>query len=345
MYKLCHLALLAFFEAIILVSAVSSNAQLVRCEGHEGGVGSVALSSNGELAVSSDRSSFARVWNTSNGKEIQRLQVFPSDTASGFISAVALSPNGHVIATAARCQPVHFWDSTTGKRHDGDLPVKQAAYSLAFSPDGSRLAVGELAEVKVWDLRTRKVLHDFKFDDRLIGQAWRVVFSPDGAQLAAALLDYGGSFVPKAAKVRVWDVPTGAEVFSAWPDQSASTVSFSEDGKLAAGGGGIVEVWDLTSKQSLCRFNTDEGGVHCLTFIPDGKLIATGGNRPNIKFWDASRGKKAGELAGHKKSVHFLRFSDDGKTFVSAGSDTVLVWRDIEQHLVRIRNLDVQKEK
>jgi WD40 repeat protein len=322
---------LSIIFAIGFTCLTKCNAEPVRCEGHEGGVGAVALTPDGKLAVSSGDRLFARVWDTSNGTEIRRLAVFPPDAAYGYISDVAISPDGKLLATAAWRQPIHFWDLATAKREEGSLPVEQTAYSLAFSPDGSKLAVAEYAEVKIWDLHLRKVLYDFQFDQELIGQAWHVAFSPDGTLLAAALHDSGGNFVPKAPKVRVWNVENGAEVFSAWTNkfalESALMVAFSPDNKLIAAAGAALETWDISSQKSVHRITADEIAVFCVAFSPDGKAIATGGSDSDIKLWDVATGELARTLKGHSDSVHDLRFSADGKMLASAGSDKlVLIW-------------------
>jgi WD40 repeat protein len=325
---------------------VTASDEPVRCEGHEGGVGAVALSPDGKLAVSSDHTFSARVWDAINGTQLRTLQVVPPHAEYGYISAVAFSPDGKSVVTAAWRQPVCFWDPKTGERLDENLPVKQAAYSLAFSPDGSKLAVGEHSAVKVWDLRSRKVLHDFQFEQNQIGQAWRVVFSPDGTLLAAALLDYGGSFVPKAPKVRVWNVATGNEVFSAWSNRSAIAIAVSRDGKLAAAGDRLIEIWDLNTQQSLRRIAADDRIISCLAFTPDGRTIVTGWNDPDITFWDVATGEKVAALESAMGRVHYLCFSGDGKTLAIAGNDTaMLMWPCINGYPEIQHDSDIHKEQ
>jgi WD40 repeat protein len=303
-----------------------ANAQPVRCEGHEEVVGAVALSPDGKHVISIGDKLFARVWNANDGQMVRKIQVFPPNTSYGYISDVAFSPDGKRIATAAWQQPVRFWNPFSGEQAGEPLAVKQAAHGLAFSPNGSLLAVAEFAEVKIWDLRSRTLLQDFRLDERSIGQAWRVAFSQDGNLLAAALLDYGGTFVPKATKVRVWDVGTGKELLAAWPNESAVAVAFSPDGKWLAAAGSAVEIWDVNSQRSLHRIDA-VSDVLCLAFSPDGKIIATGGNSSDITLWNAATGAKAGALKAHAGQVRDLSFSKDGKKLASAGEDkSVLIW-------------------
>ena len=64
------------------------------------------------------------------------------------------------------------------------LPMPEAilVYSLAFSPDGTRLAAGDKDQKRVWiwDARNGRVLQDTRWDDF----NFRLAFSPDGRRLA-----------------------------------------------------------------------------------------------------------------------------------------------------------------
>ncbi len=59
------------------------------------------------------------------------------------VSEAAFSPNGKLVATTAGPLPVNVWDTATGKRvsvlnFDPDL----RATGIAFTPDGTKIAVG-----------------------------------------------------------------------------------------------------------------------------------------------------------------------------------------------------------
>jgi WD40 repeat protein len=90
---------------------------------------------------------------------------------------------------------VKVWDARTGQEL---LTIKgHTSYvnSVAFSPDGKRLASASADRtVKVWDAQTGQVLLDLK-----ASFASGLAFSPDGRWLAS------GNLNPNGTAVTIWD--------------------------------------------------------------------------------------------------------------------------------------------
>jgi WD40 repeat protein len=301
----------------------------IKCEGHKTFVVSVAVSPDGKLVASGSDDQTLRLWRASDGKPLHTVSAADPLVKGGWVGAVAFTPDGKTIVANTPRWGLQFYHPRTGKRAAGPAPLKHGAYGVAFSRDGKLLAAANNDWVRVHDAAKGKTLHQFTFDRCQVGRAWHVAFTPDGKHLAAALHCFGGR-EREGPLVRIWELATGKEVFTAWQGGHANAVTFSPDGKLLAAGGendGTVEVYDWAANKRLVRFQADAHVVFCLAFSADGKRLYTGGNDPEVKRWDAATGKAAGKLQGHTDQVADLALSKDGTVLATAGRDgRVLIW-------------------
>jgi hypothetical protein len=198
--------------------------------------------------------------------------------------------------------------------------------SVAFSPDGKRLASGSGGtwdgtkrayvggEVKVWDAQTGQELHTFH------GRANCVAFSPDGRRLANAT---GG-------EVKVWDAQTGKVLLTL--KGGGESVAYSPDGKRLAStdwddgaDSATVKVWDAQTGLKLLTLQGLTGGLFTtVAFSPEGKRLASTSSDNTVKMWDAQTGQQLLSLKGAGDN---LAFSPDGHRLASNGPDgAVSIW-------------------
>ena len=82
------------------------------------------------------------------------------------------------------------------------------------------------------------------------------------------------------------------------------------------------KVFDLEKKESLVTFPGHAQPVYTVSFTPDGKGVATGGEDNRIRIWNPDNDAKSiREIGGFGGTVFKLRYSPDGKNLLAVGGD------------------------
>jgi WD40 repeat protein len=211
---------------------------------------------------------------------------------------------------------------------------------LAFSPDGSRLAVGAGVEakrfltatqVKVLDVATGRELAVMQGGARPVKD---LTFSPDGTRVAASVGARDARGLQVDAELWVWDAATGKKLLDIHRSRATvDSLTFSPDGTRLAGcetphlGKDPPQrrVWDLNTGTEVLAFAGAQG---FLRFSPDGRRLATWGWGDSVvSIRDAATGEVVRELRGHPDRLVVATFSPDGRTVTTVGSaGRVSVW-------------------
>jgi len=231
-------------------------------EGHTQDVVDLAWSPDSTLLASASFDFTARIWDVATGQEVLSLLNY-----SGSVMGVAWSPDGSKVATGSDSQryidTIQVWDLVTGKTIRTMKAADNDVWKVAWSPDGTMLASGSIAgTVQVWDTTSWRQLQIFDCCGWIFGMAW----SPDGTMLAVGSND---------SMVRVWDTTLWERKWSfdapRYGKIGTGDVAWSPDSRsLAAAGGGLIRIWDVTTGTELGHSDMAAG----VAWSPDGTLLA-----------------------------------------------------------------------
>lgn len=128
-------------------------------------------------------------------------------------------------------------------------------------------------------------------------------------------------------KPRVYPVPGAGAVFS--PDGRYLAVPMA--------GFGQVGIYDVAQAKWVRFITGHSRGITCLTFSPDGQLLATGSEDHTVKLWRVSDGSLVRTLRGHSDDIYYcLAFSPDGQWLASGTSlGPIRIWSVSSGSLVR----------
>ncbi len=191
-------------------------------------------------------------------------------------------------------------------------------YSVAFSPDGHTLAVGDYAgRIRLWNVTTGRRTSSLA-DGSAVD---KVVFSPDGHTLASG--DANG-------QIALWDVTTGRKTDSMNDTSRVDSVAFSPDGHTLADGDDIgdIGVWDVaTGRQtSILAVGGTDSPINGVAFSPDGRTLAAGDGNGQIGLWDTAAGRKTASLA-EGGPVYSVAFSPDRHSLAAGdGNGHIGLW-------------------
>ncbi|KAA8628623.1 hypothetical protein SMACR_09419 [Sordaria macrospora] len=242
-----------------------------------------------------------------------------------YISALVFAPSSSLIKSNFKAEEPDWIRSKPAIESDWNACLQtleghsNVVCSVAFSPDGQRLASGAGDRtIKIWDAASGSCLQILEGHSNGVCS---VAFSPDGQRLASGADD---------CTIKIWDAASGSCLQTLEGHSNVvCSVAFSPDGQRLASGAGdrTIKIWDAASGSCLQTLEGHSNVVFSVAFSPDGQRLASGAADHTINIWDAASGSCLQTLEDHSNSVQSVAFSPDGQRLASgADDDTIKIW-------------------
>ena len=314
---------------------------------------SLALSADERRLVTGHADGSVRLWDPwSSGPPLRVVQ------CGNAVRAVAFSPDSRFLAVADGAE-IRIWD--VEQEPPAPEPLQTLAghrgpvLSLAFSPDGRRLASGSRDHsTRIWRWQQADVPAVTLGGHH--GAVWSARFSRDARQIVTAGED---------KKVIVWDLRTGSE------SEPASRVfrghrvpvyvaDFSPDARYVVSGDydGQILIWDparVLPDITAVRMRLDQAdsvagdddavervlaghtdAIRAVAYSEDGRQIISGGHDNAVRVWDLEKTPQdqgfVRVFRGHGGWVTACQFARQGRFAISGGYDQRIKLWDVEQY-------------
>ena len=296
----------SIIAAISVAPAVGTTDAFAQLRGHGGPVRALAISADGQSAVSGSFDSTAIRWSLLRNAAEQVLR-FHADA----VNAVVLLSDGRA-ATAGADGRIAIW--SPGRTESDTVFEGHTApvVALAVSPDGTALASASWDHtVRLWPLAggAPRVL------DGHTQNVNGVAFTADGRALVSVSYDLS---------VRIWPLSgSQAPIIVSMPTP-LNAVAAGADGEIAVGGAD-GKVYFLTAGGALTgEVAAGPRPVISMAISPDGALLAAAGIGGTVAIIDRKARTLARTLVGPGLPVWSVAFMPDSRTLLTGGADNMI---------------------
>lgn len=253
---------------------------------------------------------------------------------SGTIQALEFSLNGKYLGAGEYGTCVHLWDAASGLRIGNKEGQGRMVWSVAFSPDSSKLLSGSDSwKLQLWDTQGLRPLGTAAMET---GPVDKVLFHPVGDRFFALAHERES----RKGHVQAWSL-AGEKIGPAYPIAGQSyDFALSADGKLLLVAQSnddrhVARLLDVDSGNLIAELPHDSP-VIAVAFRPTSNQALTCSADKTAAIWDTS-GKLRHRLQ-HQGTVQLGVFSHDGQLLATCGSDRLgHIWNaDTGQPVMRL---------
>ena len=193
--------------------------------------------------------------------------------------------SGYQVAFGGKAGILYLWDLEHNQKPKSLTGHTEHIWSLAFSPDGKRLASGSNdGTARLWDVQSGEQIGTFPLDEPCTLMA--IAFSPCGNVIATGMF----------GELRLWCAKTLATLFVIPQPQTQKpyALTFSPCGKYLASGTWwqkgmekvAIHLWEVATGENIHTFWGHTTDLQSLAFSPNSTLLASGSFDGTILLWD-----------------------------------------------------------
>ena len=303
----------ASWDRTVVIWDLRSGRVLQRLRGHAFAVQDCCFSADGHLVASASGDGSLKVWPVGGDGEAD------ADGGNAALACAAAPDGGSVAVITAEPAGLALFHADAKLQEETATLHGESRRSVAFSPDGSRLATASTGSDAL--LISCMDAGDVR---RLVGlksQVRACAVSPDGRWIL------GGSSWPDP--LIVWDGETACPVKTLSGVRAPLLAcAIAPDNSLAAAcweyGPPNLQLWDFTGRRSAPPLAGHASDVYACAFSPDGTTLVSG-SYGEIKIWDLRTGDQIRRFATAIGLDVRSIFSRDGRCLLVAEGQVLRV--------------------
>ena len=238
--------------------------------GHRTPVNAVAITPDGQQAVSASWDNNLKLWDLTTGSKLATL-----NGHSEAVRAVAITPDGNFAVSGSDDKTLKLWDLATGSELATLSGHSREVIAVAITLNGKQaVSASRDNTLKLWDLTTGSELAT------LSGHIWlveAVTITPDGKQAISASRD---------KTLKRWDLATGSELATLREhSRGVTAVAITPNGQQAvsASSDNTLKLWDLRNGRAVATFRGEVSFKSCAV-ASDGVTVIAGDESGVVHF-------------------------------------------------------------